>query len=62
MAGIADTINRHNPDIISLQEFVLTYEVKKFMKRLDKKYQVIYLKRKGMMSCPSTYDTKSVLI
>jgi endonuclease/exonuclease/phosphatase family metal-dependent hydrolase len=46
--AIADTINRHDPAILSLQEFTRKSEVNKLLKKLKSKYIKIHLK--GLVS------------
>jgi endonuclease/exonuclease/phosphatase family metal-dependent hydrolase len=48
MAAVADTINRHDPDILSLQEFTRKCEVKKLLKKLKSKYEAIYYQGVGV--------------
>ena len=44
LAAVADTINRHDPAILSLQEFTCKSEVKQLLKKLKSKYTAIHLK------------------
>jgi endonuclease/exonuclease/phosphatase family metal-dependent hydrolase len=48
MAAVADTINRHDPDILSLQEFTRKSEVKHLLKNLKSKYEAIYYQGVGI--------------
>jgi endonuclease/exonuclease/phosphatase family metal-dependent hydrolase len=43
--GIADTINRHNPDLISLQELRNGSQVERILKLVNTKYHNLYTKR-----------------
>ena len=42
MAALVDTIDRHDPDVLSLQEFTRKSEVKKLLKKLKSQYEAIY--------------------
>ena len=42
MAGIADTINRHDPDLVSLQEFFTGARAKELGRRLAGDYEMVY--------------------
>ena len=42
LVAMADTINRHSPDLVSLQEFSTKREVKKMLKMVSKSYHVVY--------------------
>ena len=48
MAAIADTINRHDPDVLSLQEFTRKSVVKQLLKMLKSKYEAIYYQGVGI--------------
>ena len=42
MAGIADTINRHDPDLVSLQELLTGSQAKDLRRLLHGDYQMVY--------------------
>ena len=42
MAGIADTINRHDPDLVSLQELFTEGQAKDLLRQLEGDYQMVY--------------------
>lgn len=44
LPGIADTINRHDPDLVSLQELFTAREAKKLRQLLATEYEAIYAK------------------
>jgi endonuclease/exonuclease/phosphatase family metal-dependent hydrolase len=46
LVAMADTINRHNPDLVSLQEFSTKREVQRMLKMVSKSYLVFYAKKK----------------
>ena len=48
LEAIADTINRHDPAILSLQEFTRKSEVKKLLKKLKSQYEAIYYQGVGV--------------
>lgn len=48
MTAVADTINRHDPDVLSLQEFTRKAEVRSLLKNLKSKYDAVYYQGIGI--------------